>query len=1050
MFTMQKIQEMIIRLVNKCVCIGILVLLISIRVAAQDKTTVDGAVYNAVTKEPLKDVQIFSSNASSSAMTDSLGRFTINLTDANAWLRVQTRGYVGKEIALSGRRTVKVFLLPENSVMYNNSYTYIDGVKSMENKTGNAQVLNEKDIFGGYTSPDDALVGRMAGLRVTNKGGMPGEGSVVTMRGVRSLTAENQPLIVVDGIPYFPDLETSSVIEGFSRNAFMPVNMKDVKSITFLRGADAALYGSIGSNGVLLIETERSKATETQVRVHSTEGIGIMNRRYPLMKSDAFKSYISDLAETRYSSLKDIVNKFPFLKEDEKDPNNYLYENETDWQDEIYQTAFTSDNNLMVSGGDAIAKYALSVGTVQNKGIWKGTTQSKYYTRLNADIQVSKKFELFASAAFNYSEFNLQEQGLSGKTSPFISALQQAPIFSVYKQDREKHNLPHLNSTAEMFGVSNPAAIISDVESSNKSYDILVDLGARYNIGKGFSSSLIFGLYYNYIKESMFVPGNTSGALASLFNGVRANTIRGGSGEGLNYYLRINASYDKIFRNIHQVNASVGYQLMTSRREADWGGGLSIQSDFYKSMSNIEGTYGRQVNGYLDKWNWLNLYMTGGYGYKNQLFIDGTVTFDASSVYGDANGRMVVLPSAKVAWAMKNASFLRDADALEKLTIRGEYGRSANSRYSSKYGRYYYQTVPYRDLAGTIRVGLPNSELGPEYVVTTNVGLDFALLGNRLNLSADYFEEKTNDMLLGKTMPAAYGEKTMYDNAGSIRTRGVEASLSATVLQLGKFGWMLGGNITHYKTKVLNLGNQKECLYTSDDGTTLLVREGGEPYAFYGYVADHVFVSQREADEAGYIAQSGTAFGAGDIKFQDMNGDHIIDAKDQKVLGSATPDFYGGFFSNMSYKGFNLFVNFTYSYGNEIYNAVRRSGESMNSFTNQFATTATRWTYDGQGTNMPRATYGDPMENNRFSSRWIEDGSFLKLKEITLSYEFGRKLLFFNNIKVYVTGENLYTWTKYVGLDPEFSYSYDPMVAGVDLGKVPLARTGKIGVVLNF
>lgn len=1041
---------MIKKVINRYLCVSILCLLMVQHLSAQEKVKVTGTVWDAVTRLPLEEVRVYSAHAKQTSVTDSTGKFVIEVDDPQAWLRIQAQGYTDHEMALYGRTNLNIYLQPENSFMYHSAYLSPEGSKLMSRKTGNPTVLNREDISEGYAVPDDAMAGRIAGLHVTNKSSMPGEGSVVTMRGLRTLVGENLPLIVVDGIPYFSNLETSNVIEGFSRSIFMPVNMRDVEHITFLKGADAAAYGSIGSNGVLLIETERSNATSTEIQIHTTEGIGIMKRRFPMMLTSDFKKYISDVAETRYSSLGDIVTRFPFLKDDVSDPDAYLYDNETNWQDEIYSNAFTSENSLKIMGGDAIAKYALSVGMLKNRGVIDKTEQTKYNTRLNADIQVSKRFLLFASAAFNYGEYDLQEQGLSGETTPVIAALQQAPLFSVYQQNRGRRDLPHFNNTAELFGLSNPVALTSDVEGQNRSYDVLVDLGGRYDLGKGLSASLIFGLYYNFIKESMFIPGNTSGAIVSLMDSVRTNTVRAGSGQGLNYYLKGNLAYAKKFGNTHDFSATLGYQVMTSRREVDAGSGMSIQSDFYKILGYTESTYGRQVTGFIDKWSWVNFYLSASYGFENQLFADVTASVDASSVYGDNHARAVVLPAVKVAWAMKNASFLRDYDAISKLTVRAEYGMAANSRFSSKLGRYYYQTSAYRSLAGTMRVGLPNSKLGPEKVITTNIGLDFALLGDRLNISGDIYEERTKDMLLAKNMAAAYGEGIMYDNAGEMSTRGVEVSFNAEVLRQGDFSWMLGGNIAHYENVLKKLGNQKERLYEVAGGATLIAREGSSPYAFYGHEAEHIFTTQYEADQTGYMSHAGTLFNAGDVKFKDVNGDHIIDDADRMVLGSPDPDFFGGFFSNMRYKGWNLFVNFTYTYGNEIYNAVRWKGESMSGFTNQFATAKKRWTYDGQGTDMPRAAYGDPMGNSRFSSRWIEDGSYLKLKEVTLSFEWKHRLWFFNRLKVYAMGENLVTWTKYVGMDPEFAYSYDPMLTGIDLGKSPLSRNIKVGLVVNF
>lgn len=349
-----------------------------------------------------------------------------------------------------------------------------------------------------------------------------------------------------------------------------------------------------------------------------------------------------------------------------------------------------------------------------------------------------------------------------------------------------------------------------------------------------------------------------------------------------------------------------------------------------------------------------------------------------------------------------------------------------------------------------VRQGLPNTNLKPERVVFGNVGADLGLFGERFSLSVDLFRETTKDLLFDKAMGAAYGYKTMYRNDGELKTDGIEATFHVNLLKKGNFQWYVGGNIAHAKTTVESLGGQNEKIYTMDNGAVLISRVGEAPYSFYGHVAEKVFATQSEINRTKYISHSGDAFQVGDIKFRDVNGDRIIGDDDRMVLGNSAPDFFGGFYTNLTYKGFNLFVNFAYSYGNKVYNAVRKAGESMDGFENQFSTVVKRWMIDGQQTDMPRAVYGDPMGNSRFSSRWIDDGSFLRMKEVTLSYEFNRRLWFFNNLKAYLTGENLVTWTKYVGLDPEFGYSYDPMLAGVDMGKVPLPKMVKLGLVLNF
>ncbi|MCC8174339.1 MAG: TonB-dependent receptor plug domain-containing protein [Odoribacter sp.] len=601
---------------------------------AQNDVTVTGRVYKATNQEAIENVQVFSVGTYRSVITDSTGRFTIVVNSPDAWLRFNIAGYQEKYIFLNGRIEVNVFLTEENQFMYNSVYNTSEGVENRERKMGNSVYLKQKDLGYGHAQPDNSLVGRIAGLKVTPKSGMPGEGSLVQLRGLRSLSAENTPLIVLGGLPYLPDLENSAVIKGYSRSIFAPVNMKDVESITLLKGIEAASYGSLGSNGVIMIETERSQATRTEVKAHFTEGIGFMKRRFPLLGVSDFKNYIADIGDGLYPDLNELVALFPFLKDDPSYPGYYLYTSDTDWQDEIYTPSIVSENNLKIMGGDAVASYALSVGYLYDKGILKNTHQSKYNTRLNADVHVTKNFLLYANAAFNYSQNDLMETGLNFETNPILTALNQSPLLSVYAQNTAGENLPSYNKTVNLFGISNPVAIVNTLEAKNRTYDILVNLGFKYNVLPSLKVNGMIGLYYSYSKDNFFAPGLTSGAIAFLTEGIEANTMRVGIGETLNYYLKFSADYDKTFNNVHQFNSTLGYQLISSRKEMDWSNGLSIQSDFYTSLRNVDGAYQRHIGGYNDKWNWIDVYLTAKYGYKGQYYAGATLTMDAASSYG--------------------------------------------------------------------------------------------------------------------------------------------------------------------------------------------------------------------------------------------------------------------------------------------------------------------------------------------------------------------------------------------------------------------------------
>ena len=1032
---------------KKCICLWILLLGVAIGVSAQNSVVVKGKVLNASNKLPINEVQISSVDAASTVLTNEKGEFSIQVSDPRAILLFKGIGYLEKEEALMGRTTLNVYLLPENTVMYSDDYEGIYGKMKTRNRIGTALAVNQKDLSGALANVDDALSGKIAGLRVVNKGGMPGTGSLVNMRGIRSLVAENTPLIVVDGIPYLPDDGISTVIDGFSRNIFAPVNLKEVESVILLKGADAAMYGSLGSNGVLLINTQRASDMETKIEFQTVDGVGFMKKRFPVLGAEAFKNYISDVAETKYTDLNELTTDFPFLKDDPNDHYRYLYDNDTKWQDEIYTPAVSSENVLKIKGGDAIATYALSAGFLSNKGVVKNTQQQKYYTRLNSNINITKKLEMSFGVGFNYGKYDLMEQGLVRETNPMIAAMLKSPLLSVYKQDQYRNNLPDYNPV-QIFGISNPVAVVNDVDAESRAYDVLVNLGLKYQLTSFISLDVLGGLYYNYTKEKIFIPGKTSGAIAPLQNGLAQNTVRGGTGEGLSFYVKATGVYSRMFNNLHEVSAKLGYQLMSTRRELDCSGGINTSSDFYHTLGDA--SEGRNITGYIDQTRWINTFLNLNYGFNQQYYAGVTVGLDASSVYGKNSGRAFWLPAVQLAWKAKNASFLRDCDFIGNLVFRGEYGMNGNSRYSYKYSRYYYESVALRDAAAVVRGGLPNLQMKPEKNITANVGADLAFWGNRVNLSVDFYQETTKDMVLNKKMAPVYGFTTMYDNAGELQTRGVEAAFSWTLMDKSSFRWIVGGNIAAYTSEVKSLGGAKSRLVEVMDDVQLNSRVGSAPNVFWGYQVDRVIASKAEAGRLGLKNAGGSLFGAGDIAFQDQNGDKTINEKDMVELGNPAPDFYGGFYTQLEYKGFGLSANFTYSYGNEIYNGLRREMESMSDFGNQSQTALRRWTSDGQVTDIPKAIYGDPMGNSRFSSRWIEDGSFLKLKELTLSYTTGGKVLFFNNLKVFVTGENLLTWTKYKGMDPEFGYTYAPEYAGMDMGLTPLSKNVKVGLILNF
>lgn len=1026
-------------------------LLTTVSLWAQEWTDVKGKVMRARDKQPVESVRVWSASAKASAITDEKGEFTMQVKNGDAVLLFECNRYLSKEVGLNGRGVLDVFLTGDDVPAYSAIHTLPSGVVKYSDRTGNSVARTLKTLDNSRPYVDEALFGVFPGLQVVEKSGMPGEGAYLNMRGTRSLVAGNMPLIVVDGMPYLPDAEESPVISGYSRDVFMPVPLKDIKNITFVRGTDAAMYGSMGSNGVIMIETDKATDMETKIEFQTVNGITWMNKRYPMLDADGFKRYLVDVGETKVANTNELVELFPFLKDDYDYQHyyQYLYGNNTDWQEEIYDgRAFTTENMLKIKGGDEIAKYNLTAGYLYNKGVVKNTDLSKYYIRLNADLNVSAKVKMSASFGFSYVQNNLQEQGMIPQTNPLLAALYKAPVLGVWERDMYGNKVSRYD-TVRQFGISNPSAIVDGVEATTKAYDILGNVALNYRPNTKFNVNAMLGIYYNYNSENLFVPGKTRPTIAPLMEGYARNTVRGGTGLGYNIYTKVQGDYTNTFCELHTVTAALGYQLITSKREYDHAEVVNTTSDFYKTLDRSESDYGKKIDGYEDLWNWMNTYARVSYDYRRWVTVAATLAADAASSTGKNAVRMNWLPSVNLAVNLKNTPFLQDAGCIDELLVRGAWATLANSRYSSVYSQNYYINQPFNSIVGMVKENIPNSKLKSEKVENYNAGIDFALLGRRLSLSVDYYQEKTRNMLLGRDMPSAYGYGRMFDNSGEIETKAVEGAFNLYLVQGKKFQWYVGGNITHHKSEVKKLGGMESMITSFSDDSQLITKVGESPYVFYGAKAEGVFSTREEAESAGLVSYNGNVFSAGDVRFAD-NGDKVIDDKDHEILGSADPDFFGGFYTGLRYRNWGVSAQFTYSYGNEIYNVVRRNLESLDGFNNQSKIAERRWNNYGQVTDVPRANYGDPTGNNRFSSRWIEDGSYLKLKNVTLSYIFPRQLSFIRQLEVYVSGENLVTFTKYLGLDPEFAWSYSPQLQGIDQGKIPAGSTVRLGVKLNF
>ena len=1024
-------------------------------VMAQRTYTVTGKVMDSFKGEPIEGAIVSATGLKQSEPTNADGVFTIELPALKGELQVWYPGFYTQTVPISNRTKIEVVLIPEDKYGYANTIETPYASVAAQDKNTNTYTRHNKD-FSLSTVDVEKTFTRVPGLYVAEKSGMPGEGAYFQLRGNRTFNASSTPLIIINGQPYFGDVNTSGAINGYSTGLFNAIDAQDIASVSVLKGADAAMYGSLASNGVIAIETERATDLETKVEFIGQYGVDLNQSTYPVLGVTDYKKLVSDvgMSDPTYDDMDVLLNAFPYLSNDPTNyVNPYLYNNNTDWQDEIYAPGFVTDNTLKIKGGDAIAKYDLSIGYKRKGGQVDNTNLNRYYARLNSDINLTRNLIFSSSLSMAYINSHLQEQGLSLETNPMLAALRKAPVLSPYEKDAENHLLPDYAPIRDANGnilannaVSNPTAIVNTLDAGNNIYDIQGLFGLNGKIKEHWTLGANAAIYYYKKQESIFVPGTSNQTIMPLQDGLAKNTSRVGETELLNLYFSARSTFDYTINGLHNLRGALGIQTAINQTEYDYAQGINAANDYYFLLGNTNSTIGRKVSGYIDKYNWVNLNANVSYTYNHLVSAGVTLAADYASSFGDDVPAMAVFPSVNAALYLKNLPGLNDARALNQFTIRAEYVTSGNSRFSTSLSKYAYSRTNFRSLSGLVRAGIPNTGLKWETDRTVDLGIDLSLVNNRIDVTIDLYQGKTSDVIMLRNIASLYGSNTMYDNIGTLDNKGVELALQVAPVYTKDIKWYIGATFAHNKNTLSSLDGNDRIITETGDGSAIVSEVDKPLYSFYGYQTDGVFKTATEAEEANLKTPGGKTFGAGDIHFVDQNSDGIIDEKDRVNLGSADPKFFGEFYTTLRYKAFEVSLTFGYSYGNHTYNAVRRIGEAMSDYGNQLASVNRRWKAGGDQTVMPKAAYGDPMGNNRFSDRWIEDASFLKLKEIYVSYRFN----LLRGLTVFASAENVFTATKYLGLDPETTYSYDASLRGFDYAKIALPRSFKAGVKIEF
>lgn len=1015
---------------------------------------VTGTIVDAATGKPLDGISI-SVPGFSAAMTNNKGNFSVKVPSFDAELLIYGPSYQQKRIALKGNKDVKIQLNDEsaNSV-YEDIMTPLGEISGNHTTVAMTQ-LNRDNSLSTAATPDALLQGTVAGLNAISRSGMEGAGANMYLRGFSSIYTNNQPLLVIDGMVIENVSGGVSLIDGFLSTPLSSIDVKDIARVTVLKDA-VALYGTKGANGAIVIETVRGKDPETRIKVQALMGMNMQPSSIPMLSASDAKRYLADIYQSKGYTANEIQN-LPFLNTTkpvlqswgyEGNKDYYRYNKSTDWQDNLFVEGFKQNYSLSVTGGDEIAVYAVSLGYLQNEGVVSGTDYSRFTARVNSDINFSQRLKVQTSMSFVYGKKNLAQEGSVNALNPIYSSLVKAPFMTGNLYDENDQPSPNLEDV-DMFGLANPVSVLDKVTQENSNYGFIGDVNVKYNIWKDLTLSTVFGLRFNKERERIFHPG-IGIPYGELPTALITNQLQHRVERIFSLFNETRANYLFKFGNDNKLDATIGMRYLNNKAEDDWGKGYNSASDDFASIN-----YGlnslRQAGGSLGTWNWLAFYANAAYSLKDRYFLTATASFDSSSRYGESISKFQVYPAISAAWLISSEKFMHSANFIDMLKVRASYSITGNDDIGNYTARRYYVPQNLMGNYGLVRGNLVNTSLKPERSNKMDIGLDVSLFNERLSFSADFYKTTVKDMIAYSAVTPISGFSTYVDNNGEMQNTGFDFALNSRLINMKTWKWDVGFTVSHYKNKVTKLNGDTYMTQIADGN--ILTKVGNSLGVFYGYKTNGVYATSAEAKADNLHVRSGLQdipFSAGDVRFVNMNGDKYINDNDMVEIGNPNPDLYGGINTRLQWKNFMLSAQFTYSIGNDVYNYTRRTLESMSGMANQTQAVLNRWKTEGQVTFMPKATYGDPMQNSRFSDRWIEDGSYLKFKNVTLSYDIPIRKGLLTGLQVYAVAENICTLTSYKGYDPEFNVSSNPLGYGIDAFVTPQARTFYVGLKLGL
>ena len=1040
-------------------------------------TMLHGVVVDQVSKKPLAGIQLKVLGYDRySAMTGADGKFTIKVPEFATTLFVHSPSFMSQQVAINAKDTekdIQVLMMQEKfRPMYGEGTTY----------TAQAGFdADAKDVT--IESDIENILG--ADVRTVTRSAAPGIGASMFVRGLSSTNANAQPLIVVDGVEQDMQQNRLSLHSGQINNILANIAPEDIASVKVLKNA-TALYGARGGNGVILITTKRGKSMATRIDANISAGVSLVPQLPTMMNASQYRNYATEILGTVPENInRDTPISFRFLNDD---PNNYYYHtyhNDTDWTDYVYDTAMTQNYNISVQGGDDIGMYNLSVGYVKAESTAKNNDFDRMNVRFNTDISIlynlTTKFDISISRTNSkvFDDGAMEDLSAGAITSPTFLSLIKAPIVSPYQYNAIVGGFTSLlcdyddiySQLGSGYGLANPVAILNNANGDNKNkaentyFNVRVEPTWTINKNLSLTSMFSYTLDRNsqrYHRPFVGVPsfeisnlGTVTSMAASLFS-KEINVVSDTHIDWKHQYGKHNLAAFGGFKYTY-------FSFDDNNLKTEYN---STTNDKNPSLSATSGY--QHIKGNNDVWKNLQWYGNVDYNYMNRYFATVSLSAEANSRFGAKSGDLdlcgvawALFPSVQLGWVMTNESWFPKNAGINYLRVNAGYDMSGNDDISNYAARTSLSAVRFNyNAIGLQLTNIGNDEIKWETNHKFNVGLQAYMLNNRLGVDFNYYVNKTKDLLTLQTFKNPIGGINNYwTNGGEIKNQGFELSVTAKPVVTRNWNVEVGASVGHYANKVTKLpdGDYTTSVYGDNN---ILTSVGNPVGLFYGYKTAGVFATDAEAKAAGkdgYLYMEDNAglrndFKAGDVHFIDQNNDGKISELDKVVIGDPNPDIYGNIFATINYKNLTLTMGWNYSLGNDVYNYQRSILNSGSTFYNQQVAEVAHWRYEGQQTDLPRLAYGDPMGNNRFSDRWIEDGSYLRLKTLNLSYKVPvpGSWTWLQGLTVWAQANNLLTFTKYLGSDPEFSIGNGVLYQGIDCGNIAQGRSFQCGVKINL